>query len=145
MAFYLCLVTILSWHIENNEKRLTPKILSVLEILDSFKVMIWNAHLIFAKIPPLWGKNPPQMSSFILVCFWCKGLRFHMESTSYPGWFNLKYLSPFLWFNFPCRYKCIIYLYHWIWIASIMNPIWSIQTMNPIHSSIKCYRDFEGT
>lgn len=52
MAFYLCLVTFLSWHIENNEKRLTPKIYSVLEILDSFKVMIWNAHLIFAKIPP---------------------------------------------------------------------------------------------
>lgn len=48
MAFYLCLVTFLSWHIENNEKRLTP----VLEILDSFKVTIWNAHLIFAKIPP---------------------------------------------------------------------------------------------
>lgn len=71
---------------------------------------------------PFWGKNPPQMSSFFLVCFWCKGLRFHMESTSYPGWFNLKYLSSFLWFNFPCRYKCIIYLYHWIWIVSIMNP-----------------------
>lgn len=52
MAFYLCLVTFLSWHIENNEKRLTPKIYGVLEILDSFKVMIWNAHLIFAKIPP---------------------------------------------------------------------------------------------
>lgn len=52
MAFYFCLVTFLSWHIENNEKRLTLKIYSVLEILDSFKVMIWNAHLIFAKIPP---------------------------------------------------------------------------------------------
>lgn len=52
MAFYLCLVTFLSWHIENSEKRLTPKIYSVLEILDSFKVMIWNAHLICAKIPP---------------------------------------------------------------------------------------------
>lgn len=50
MVFYLCLVIFLSWYIENNEKRLIFKIYSVLEILDFFKVMIWNVYLIFVKI-----------------------------------------------------------------------------------------------
>lgn len=127
---------------------LTPKIYSVLEILDSFKVMIWNAHLIFAKIPPrfevnfhlkcqaslwfafdvkLWGFtwNPPHFqvdsTSNICKCHLFSDLTFHAG-------INVLYIPVPL-----------------IWIASIMNPIWSIQTMNPIHSSTKCYRDFKGT
>lgn len=148
MAFYFCLVTFLSWHIENNEKRLTPKIYSVLEILDSFKVMIWNAHLIFAKIPPRFEVKIQPMWSFSLVSFWCKGMGFHA-----PGIHLIsRWIQHQIFVNVTFSLTWLsmqVYTYYiptpLIWIASIMNPIWSIQTMNPIHSSIKCYRDFKGT
>lgn len=136
MAFYLCLVTFLSWHIENNEKIwLTPKIYSVLEILDSFKVMIWNAHLIFAKIPPRFEVKILPMSSFSLVCFWCKGMRFHAPGIPLIS----RWIQPQIFVNVTFSLTWLsmqIYRYYiptpLIWIASIMNPIWSIQTMNPI-------------
>lgn len=70
MVFYLCLVIFLSWYIENNEKIwLIFKIYSVLEILDFFKVMIWNVYLIFAKILFRFEVKILLMLSFFLVCF----------------------------------------------------------------------------